>query len=61
MLWIQQFVYPSIFFQFFASGLEQKGSDEEGFDGFMPQDILIELSRGKRLVCIIHFLWNEGQ
>jgi len=34
---------------FFASGLAQNGDDNEGFDGFLPEDILKEASRGKQL------------
>jgi len=36
---------------FFASGLAQNGDDNEGFDGFLPEDILKEASRGKQLKC----------
>ena len=38
------------FFQFFASGLGQNGDDDEGFDGFLMEDILKELKRTQRLV-----------
>ncbi|KAL9962985.1 hypothetical protein ACROYT_G032144 [Oculina patagonica] len=36
---------------FFASGLAQRGEDDEGFDGFLIQDIKKEISRSKRLRC----------
>lgn len=31
--------------------MAQKGTDEEGILGFLPEDIQKELRRGKRLVC----------
>ncbi|XP_013778765.1 PHD finger protein 7-like isoform X1 [Limulus polyphemus] len=35
-----------------ASGLEQKGqTDEDGIVGFLPEDIWIEVKRGRRLRC----------
>lgn len=39
-----------VFVQFFASGLAQRGEDDEGFDGFLIKDIKKEISRSKRLV-----------
>ena len=41
--------------QFFASGLAQNGDDHEGFDGFLTNDIIKEVRRGKRLVS--YLLW----
>lgn len=35
----------------FSSGLEQKGSDEEGIMGFLKQDVLKEVRRGTKLAC----------
>jgi len=35
----------------FASGLEQKGEEDEGILGFLDEDILKEAKRGKKLKC----------
>ena len=43
-------VNEAVLFQFFASGLPQRGEDDEGFDGFLIKDIKKEISRSRRLV-----------
>jgi len=35
----------------FSCGLEQNGTDDEGIYGFLENDILKEIRRGKRLKC----------
>lgn len=35
----------------FSSGLDQNGEDEEGINGFLPEDIVKEWRRGQRLKC----------
>ncbi|CAH3199089.1 unnamed protein product, partial [Porites evermanni] len=37
----------------FASGLAQRGEDDEGFDGFLMTDIKKEISRSRRLVSTL--------
>ncbi len=36
----------------FSSGLHQRGEDDEGLAGFLPQDIQQEMRRGRRLKCV---------
>ena len=35
----------------FSSGLDQNGEDEDGINGFLPQDIVKEWRRGGKLNC----------
>ena len=39
-----------VILQFFSAGLPQNGEDEEGFEGFLEQDVLKEVRRAGRLV-----------
>lgn len=36
----------------FSSGLHQKGDEDEGLKGFLPEDIRREIRRGNRLKCV---------
>ena len=38
-------------FQFFSAGLPQKGEDNEGFDGYLLEDIMKEARRAFTIVC----------
>ena len=54
------YVDLTVLFQFFASGLAQRGEDDEGFDGFLIKDIKKEISRSRRLVSQILFLESSS-
>lgn len=41
------------YWQLFSAGLPQQGEDEEGFDGFMINDIVKEYHRASRIVSTL--------